>query len=289
MFLNELIENNLPFNRKERFFTGTVFPLIFCQNNFQYLSRFIQEIDPSFKVNIKCTMKNVNIQFFTEYNLFESGIGSKKFNYEEIHKFRDTPDILFLIDDYHKKHLFALEAKMYDTPSCDSLQKQLNNQQIVLEYLKVKLNIEKLYHYALLPKKLVESYTTVKFKYITWEKILELFKDVSEYNYFIDILKFAVDNYSDLVSKYTINQFGKNSEGRRKGIEIYKKFRELKIMRVGRRGGLNGDSFSEDINSGSWQDFEYEVSTKTDLPNRNWFSIKCFIKRINETNGGDCT
>ena len=60
-------------------------------------------------------------------------------------------------------------------------------------------------------------------------------------------------------------------------------------MRVGRRGGLNGDSFSEDIDSGSWQDFEYEVSTKTNLPNRNWFSIKCFIKRINETNSSDCT
>ncbi len=64
---------------------------------------------------------------------------------------------------------------------------------------------------------------------------------------------------------------------------IFDKGKELGITRVGRKGGLRGITFEEDVNSGGWEDQPYEYSTEKDkLPNYNWFEIEKFIERIKE-------
>lgn len=37
MSLEEMLRTELQLNRKERFFTGTVFPMIVCKDNFRHL------------------------------------------------------------------------------------------------------------------------------------------------------------------------------------------------------------------------------------------------------------
>jgi hypothetical protein len=60
-----LFDTALPMNRKERFFTGTVFPMIVCADEFRHFGRFLRLSrvgDRTIQV-----ASAANIQFFTEY------------------------------------------------------------------------------------------------------------------------------------------------------------------------------------------------------------------------------
>ncbi len=65
------METELPINRKERFYTGTVLPSLLFHNGRSNFFRFLKEIKgfPS-DVNEKNTQDN--FLFYTEYNLKES-------------------------------------------------------------------------------------------------------------------------------------------------------------------------------------------------------------------------
>lgn len=67
MTLKELIDSGLPLNRKERFFTGTVFPMIVCRDNFKHFTRFTSLIKACEGLEIIAKPSSANIQFFTEY------------------------------------------------------------------------------------------------------------------------------------------------------------------------------------------------------------------------------
>ena len=98
----------------------------------------------------------------------------------------------------------------------------------------------------------------------------------------MEVLKYAISSYEKLVSEFNESSFGKNSEDKKKGIEIYQRYEELGIKRVGRGLGLNGEYFNEDVNSGRWKHTEYEVACDDKLPNRNWFHVEDFIKKIDQ-------
>ena len=70
--LEELMKKELPLNRKERFFTGTVLPMIVCRDNFKYFKRFTSLIDGCEELEVSASPDSSNIQFFTEYSLVES-------------------------------------------------------------------------------------------------------------------------------------------------------------------------------------------------------------------------
>jgi len=71
MSLEEIHSAELPLNRKERFFTGTVFPMITCKDNFAHLHILMSLLGVSPIPTIVANPDETNIQFFTEYSLQE--------------------------------------------------------------------------------------------------------------------------------------------------------------------------------------------------------------------------
>lgn len=76
MSLSELMQTALPLNRKERYFTGTVLPMIVCADGFRQL-HLLAALMGCKLPRVKPDPASANIQFFTEYSLVESIYGVK--------------------------------------------------------------------------------------------------------------------------------------------------------------------------------------------------------------------
>jgi len=282
MSLEEMLRDELPLNRKERFFTGTVFPMIVCKDNFKHLHLLLSLLGVSPTPAIVFDPNETNILFFTEYSLVESAIGAVKQRFKMLPETKDTPDIVILIKSCDQKILVALEAKMYDAPTADKLNKQMVAQQKILESIRKTLSVDKdkIYHYALLPEKLHRQAPNITYPVVTWESVCKAYESVCKNDYFFNLLRLSLDMYEELVS--TVN-FKQNSEEEIQGEQVYKRFKHGRLDKVsmGRKGGINGDRLKKDIATGKWRTFPYETSSKKpeDI-NHNWFEIKDFVKLI---------
>ncbi len=230
MSLNDLIRTRLPLNRNERYYTGTVFPAIVCADNFKNFNKFLTLVncnDAIFNVFAQST----NIQFFTEYGLFESLFVTDRFKtfYPNVGGTRDTPDILIFIDG-SAPLLIAIEAKMYGSVSRGDLIDQMNRQEKeVLLRLKKEWPSLHVVHLALLPEPIAKKFGDLgpgldgfsSRSVITWEKLYESFLDVESAQYFLEVLNVAILNYPTLKSDGTI---GRNAQGRLTGQDIVTSF-----------------------------------------------------------------
>jgi len=282
--LEEMLRNELPLNRKERFFTGTVFPMIVCKDNFKFLHRLFPLIDCLQAPDIVVSPDGTNILFFTEYSLVESLVGASKQRFKRLPKTKDTPDIVILIKSVSKV-LIALEAKMYDSPTVEKLDHQLREQEKILESIQKSLAVDKTCHYALLPQKLKEQVHGLSFPVITWEDIYKQYEPVCKGDYFFDLLRVSLEMYDELVSPKTAS-FGQNCEERITGRQIYTRFKQGTLHKVsmGRSGGISGDKLNEDIITEKWYSFPYETNSTRPM-NRNWFLIEDFVRLIEQRKG----
>lgn len=283
MKLQDLINNNLPLNRKERFYTGTVFPFIVCKENFKYLNLLFSLLGDIKVPAITSTNDFTNIEFFTEYSLRESVHGTGRY-FKELPKTKDTPDIVILIDGTPKV-VIAFEAKMFDVPSKEELIKQLGAQKEILNSIKMNLAIDSVYHYALLPQELAIRIGEIGFPILTWESVLDSFRPVCGSDYFYKLLSIALDNYQNLVS--TEVTFGKNNEGYMAGLSIYIRFKDGSLNKtwMGRAGGLHGPKLQQDLKVGNWKTQKYETrETPPTGSGINWFRVNDFIALIDSTN-----
>ena len=283
MSLKELLETGLPLNRKERFFTGTVFPMVVCKNNFENINLLLSLFDLPETINVNVSPDSENILFFTEYSLVESLIGTAKERFKELPDSKDTPDIVILIED-KKKYLIALEAKMYDVPSVDKLNLQMNGQGKILNSVGKTLGINEFYHYLLLPERFKQKVLGLNYPVITWEDIMRAYEPVCAGDYFFELLRISLDKYDELVSLGLT--FSMNCEERVLGEKIYDRFKrgDVFMVSMGREGGLRGNKLKEDIDSGSWCKYRYETSSKRPKDiNRNWFLVEDFIKLLEQS------
>lgn len=281
MKLKEHFDTLLPINRKERFYTGTVFPMIVCNDNFKHFHLFTKLLKDCSHADIDPNPETTNIQFFTEYSLKESVFGKTKERFKGELETKDTPDILILIDG-EDKTLIAIEAKMFDYPKPIDLENQMKAQEKIFEYLDKNFLEGKKYtkhHYALLPKEYLKTCKSEEIKIITWESLLDAYKDVCGNDYFFGMLKCALDEYNYLVGK-GIGSFGYNSSERITGLKVYENFkngnRDIKI--IGRNKGIGG--FLADIENKTWRTFKYETSTNTLPPNNNWITVEKFAELV---------
>ena len=282
MSLKEMLSAELPLNRKERFFTGTVFPMIVCKENFKHLHVLLSLLGVFPAPAIISNTKEANILFFTEYSLVESILGMAKQRFKNLPITKDTPDIVILIKS-ETKILVALEAKLYSVPTAGDLNQQMLAQQKILVSIQESLGVDKIYHYALLPEKLAGKLTQQGFAYpvITWETIYEAYETVCRNDYFFDLLRISLDMFDELVS--TGVPYGQNSEEKISGQQIYARYKQgtLDKVSIGRAGGQFGDKLQEDIATGKWRTFLYETSTKKSVDiNRNWFGIEDFVNLV---------
>ncbi|HEX6359583.1 hypothetical protein, partial [Actinophytocola sp.] len=68
--LNMLLDQTLPLNRKERYYTGTVLPAIVCADNFAHLGR-LANLLPTGDLDVRAEPEDCTALFFTEYGLSE--------------------------------------------------------------------------------------------------------------------------------------------------------------------------------------------------------------------------
>ncbi len=276
MNFEELMSTGLPFNRKERFFTGTIFPMIVCRENFKYFDIFTK-LAKCDDLRVVCTPQYTNIQFFTEYSLKEAIFDkATKDRFPDPPASKDTPDIMIFITG-EKKTLIAIEAKMFSVPTGLQLRKQMDAQKIHLDYLKDKLKIDSIFHIALLPEKLEVG--ELGYDKLTWENILAGYQNqYGPTDYFLQLLSLSLDNYYQWKSVIT-------SVSLMSGNDIYLQYKDgsIEAKTMGRINGLNGTELANDISSGRWRNQLYEVS-ETDLSDKseNWFWIEDFVNKIDK-------
>ena len=278
MSLRDMVEIELPLNRKERFFTGTVFPMIVCKDNFKNFHIFTSLIAGLGDIEIEANPDSTNIQFFTEYSLVESIYGSSRKRFPKPRPTsKDTPDIVILVNG-ETKTLIAIEAKMFGLPTSRKLVDQMENQGKILDYLKKCLSIDKIVHCALLPQKLASQLGDFGYPVVTWEQIRDEYGRIYQGDYFLELLKISLELYGDLVSRGV--SFGQYAEAKMRGEDIYNLYKanELNMIIMGRSRGLQG-AYS-DIRLDRWRNQHYETSSVTEPPNSNWFFVKQFVERI---------
>lgn len=247
MALADLFSSGLPMNRKERFFTGTVLPMIACANGFERLPRLLRLV-PGLQELSPADVAPDAIQFFTEYGLLESIYGPAAARFPALPAARDTPDVLVFLAG-PTKCIVALEAKMYDRPTKEALEDQMQRQKDhVLDFLATHLGIEQssIFHTALLPAKLSAHYGALSHPVVTWEAVRDAYRDVAAGEYFWQVLDLALDSYDQLVGPDRA-EYGKHADDRMTGQMIHDGFKAktLGFDLMGRSLGLQGSRASK--------------------------------------------
>lgn len=281
--LNELLDQTLPLNRKERYYTGTVLPAIACADHFAHLHRLTRLLPGIGELDVRVSPDDCTVLFFTEYGLGESVFDQRaRERFEGLALGKDTPDVVVLVTE-PAPVLIALEAKFYDRPSKPDLLHQLRAQAELLQPLASRLG-EKLgqpvtlAHAALLPKPLAYAVGDLGIPTITWEDFRETFRDVAP-PYFDAILSTAIDRYPDLVSKWAGYQ-----DAEVLGATLLQRHLDGDLIYpwMGRGGGLFGSRVADDVETGAWRTWRYQCA-KNEVPgNPNWFAVTDFVALLQE-------
>jgi hypothetical protein len=278
MTIAHLADTGLPFNRKERYFTGTVLPMLVCADNFTHFGRLTELVGLG-RVDVDARPNSANVQFFTEYSFVESVIGEAKARFPGAPTRKDTPDVLIYVAG-SRQALIAIEAKMYDRPTTTELNEQLAAQAALVHYIAGQLDVGAagIAHVALLPAALASELGKLVVATVTWERLLATYADVAP-PYFIEVLRVALARHEQLASPRPT--WGANAETKLTGAELYARHRAGSLLTpwMGRKGGLNGAELAKDIASGTWRSQLYECSSKP-VQNTNWFDVAEFVAWI---------
>ncbi|MDC3985926.1 hypothetical protein [Polyangium jinanense] len=279
MSIGHLADAGLPFNRKERYFTGTVLPMLVCADNFAHFDR-LTELAGLGRIKVDATPASTNVQFFTEYGFAESLVGAAKKRFRGAPTSRETPDVMIYVAG-SEPALLAIEAKMYDRPSATELKIQLAAQKRQVDYLASQLGLEasQVAHVALLPARLAGEVGTLPGRIVTWEQIRDTFADVAP-PYFVEVLRVALERY-DALAAARVMTFGANAEVKLTGTEIHQRHHEgtLSLGWMGRAGGLHGMKLAKDLVTGGWRKQRYECSSEA-AGKPNWFTVAEFVAKV---------
>lgn len=277
------LTSELPINRKERFYTGTVLPSILFHNGLFNFFRFLREIE---RLPISIDQENTkdNFLFYTEYNLKESA-GKKSVGAEIYTATGDTPDVIIEILEPEKVFI-VIEAKMFANLTQIDFGKQMAAQKCaVIDILKKKYSLDdkQIIHIALTPKQLGFK-TTVDYQVMNWEFFINNEDIDLQGNYFANFLRFALEHYDELVC----DQSGMAStvEKQIRGFDVYRDGIDQGKLWVGRKGGKR--TIEEDVNKGTWRDKLYGINTQKpqDGQKGNWISSHEFAAIVDNATKG---
>lgn len=159
----------------------------------------------------------------------------------------------------------------------------MNEQKKVIDIICRQLTIDSnnVFHVAVLPKVFMQQADSEIKSIVSWEEIVNAYQDRP--NYFLDVLKYAVGNYSRYVS--TRSKAAKY-DGLMTGLEIYDKSKNgtLDVTLIGRGNILDcKKQLAIDIKNNDWEFRKYKISNAEVIPNKNWCLIEDFIKLIEKT------
>lgn len=276
------VDTRLPFNRKERYFTGTVLPGLLASDGLVHLPRFLQLCglagDEPGGVGHGVLDGLHPVQIFTEYSFAESLLPGDTARFPDAPLVRDTPDLVVSGPDY----LLVVEAKMFHRPSSAVLDEQMRRQSVLVDYWASTLSLErsKVRHVLLLPGGLAEDRPGLDWPVVTWEQVRDAY-DARGDAYWLGVLRTALDRYEQLAASDLA--FGVNAEAKLTGEQIWRaaELGDLPPHWVGRAGGLHGAAFPTDKLGGTWRTRTYELRSTPPPPgNRNWFPATAFLAAV---------
>lgn len=272
--MNDTLPEYLPFNRKERYFTGTVLPGIIAADDFAILNRFLSMCGVTGTLASTAEERLNEVQFLTEYGFAESASYSP--GWSGYAGGRDTPDVVIAGPDW----LVAVEAKLYARQGRTAIVGQLEAQQELVDHWAGVLEIEadRALLVALLPASYASELGDLGFDVVTWEAVLAAYSEDAP-RYWTRVLRMALNRYEHLKSPELT--FGSNAQGRLTGAEIVAGHQAgtLEFGWVGRSQGALGAAWTGDVQSGSWRSRTYEVRVDPiDAP--NWWMISDFVTAV---------
>jgi len=273
-----ILKTELPLNRKERFYTGTVLPALLFHNGVTNFYTFLRMIT-NLPTEITASTTGYDFIFYTEYNLKESA-GDRNIGRRIPAKTNDTPDVVIEILKPVKVFII-IEAKMFAKVSQEDLRKQiLRQKKYVGNILKEEFLLEdkNFYYLALVPRDLNVT-STSEFQVINWENFIENPKFKIADNLFFNYLRCALKNYKDLV-QVKCSSLPPHVEGQKLGVEVYESGKTKEDFWVGRQGGKK--SFVDDIKNDDWADRRYYFGFN--IPEairiRQWISCEEFADLV---------
>lgn len=267
----------LPLNRKERFYTGTVLPVIIAADGFAHLDRFLALCGIDNVVTSPRRDGGPPCQLITEYNFAESLIGASDDRWQRKVRFGDTPDLVLAASDF----LIAIEGKVFDRPTRAELELQVARQRELIDEWADVLAIadDRVRHVALLPDQLVVEVGAVTgAEIVTWQQIVDAYRIVGP-AYWVAVLDVACSRWSKLAAKPRI--FGQNADARLTGEAVVALVDQtiVEYGYVGRTGGATG-AVHDDVANGAWRTRLYEVRRDPLPGNPNWMSVGEFIALV---------
>jgi len=130
--LGTVLETGLPLNRKERYYTGTVLPMIVAGDGFAHLHRLLALCGLPLPELCGHPLEGPHqIEFFTEYNFVESRYTlTDKERFPDAPHDADTPDLVIVGPDW----LLCIEAKVFHNPPTAALNEQIGRQKVLVDY-----------------------------------------------------------------------------------------------------------------------------------------------------------
>jgi hypothetical protein len=273
----KILNEELPINRKEKFYTATILPSLLFHNGRSNFYLFLKQII-NFPTEINERETGDNFLFYTEYNLKQSA-GKKSVGIEIETDSGETPDVLIEIFK-PRKILVIIEAKMFQNLTQNEFSKQMKSQRnAVIKVLKKKFQLhdDEIFHIGLVPKEL-NFYDTLDYQIINWE-ILNCGDFKLKENYFYNFLRFALENYSTLVADKFTGQ-ASTVKGYIKGSKLYDMAKKGEVLWIGRKGGKS--KIQNDVLKGIWRNKDY--CWNDDKPSKgikgNWISNDVFASII---------
>ena len=280
--LSGLFGERLPINRKERYYTGTVLPMIVASDGFKHFGRFLALCGVP-EVAVEADPTSSNIQFFTEYGFKESLVDGAEKRFRDPGG-RDTPDLVVYVES-QPSLLLGVEAKVFHRPSIADLREQLQRQAQLLSVMADGVGTRPSVHQvALLPAGLRMPERIDETPVLTWERVADTFRDVAP-PYWIGVLDEALRRYNRLASQPgSGDTYRQNCDAVIIGQEIYARHRrgDTTYTWMGRNRGLYGPEIQGDLRTGKWRTREYEVRYDPLEGNRNWFPIVDFIRLVEQ-------
>lgn len=274
----------LPFNRKERFFTGTVLPGLLAADGLQQFAALLAVLGARGVGVPAGEVAYPTVQLFSEYSLGESvrtDEDRQRFGWST----HEAPDLVAWVPG--SQTLVVVEAKMYHQPSPDALAEQLRRQQELVNQLVggLKLDRSSVTHCVLLPEPfLARNLPALPTEVVpvAWEALLAV-EGIAPY--WKKVLTRALRDYSGLRS--TAWQPGTPYEHRATGRDLAAGVQTTYAgWWVGRRMGTIG--VRNDVSNGDWRTRKYPVRQTEPTPNtRGWWLAVTEFAALTGSTAGD--
>lgn len=269
-------KKDLPINRNESFYFGTVLPILLLQNGRDNFFTFLSLIH-GFPADINSARTGDHFHLYTGYDLHKAQ--DREHDKEYYH--RDPLDMVVEILQPHRL-LVVVEAAMFHNLPIEYLHKRVRRHQEDLGHTmdqRYLLKTKDIFFLALVPgQSLAAPHSSPRLQVLHWETLLEKFSHLDDCH-FAHYLRYALENYPQLVSQKDFTPAG-GAEFKMRGQAIYQDRAAKDEHWLCRKGGES--QVIDDIKDGSWHSRDYGINTTRPAKGKRsfWIPVSRFCELV---------